>query len=181
MIAKLRLFASEALLYLTNRFIARIPSHTIRRCWYRRVMRVGIGRKSSILMDAWFDVRGGVVIGHQSTINQRCRLDGRGGIRIGDNVAISADVTVLTADHDLQDPMATARVREVVIEDYVFIGTGAMILPGVKLGRGSAVAARAVVTRDVPPYTIVAGVPARAIGHRPETFTYSAAYCRLFA
>jgi acetyltransferase-like isoleucine patch superfamily enzyme len=181
MIARLRLIAAEGLLYITNRVIARIPSHTIRRCWYRRVMRIGIGRKSSILMDAWFDVRGGVTIGSHSTINQRCRLDGRGGIRIGDNVAISAEVTVLTADHDLHDPMAAARLRPVLIEDYVFIGTGAMVLPGVTLGRGSAVAARAVVSRDVPPYAIVAGMPARVIGQRPGTLKYSASYSRLFA
>jgi acetyltransferase-like isoleucine patch superfamily enzyme len=60
----------------------------------------------------------------------------------------------------------------VLIEDYVFIGTRAMILPGVILGKGCAVAAGAIVTKSVVPFTIVAGVPAKPIGHRVENLEY---------
>jgi acetyltransferase-like isoleucine patch superfamily enzyme len=63
----------------------------------------------------------------------------------------------------------------------VFVGTRATILPGVTLHEGSAVAAGAVVTRSVEPFTIVAGVPARPIGKRPQQLDYETSYCRLFS
>jgi maltose O-acetyltransferase len=177
---QLHKFRFELVMYVTNRLISHVPFHVVRLAWYRHVMRYDIGCGSSIFMDAWFDTRGRLVIGKNSVINQRCRLDSRGTIRIGDNVSISAEVCILTADHDLRGRTAEGRERPVVIHDHVFIGTRAMILPGVTLGRGSAVAAGAVVTREVEPHTIVAGVPARPIGCRPTNLEYSCFYRRLF-
>ena len=132
-------------------------------------------------MDAWFKSRGNFRIGENSVINEWCRLDNRGMITIGANVSISADVTLLTADHDLQDPEFKGRERGVTIADYVFIGTCAMVMPGVTIGRGAAVAAGAVVTRDVGPYDIVAGIPARKIGQRTAELTYRLCYKPLFS
>ena len=131
-------------------------------------------------MDAWFYTRRGLRIGRNSVINERCRLDTRGGITIGDNVSVSPEVCILTADHDMRSRTAAGREREVVISDHVFIGTRAVILPGVRLERGCAVAAGAVVTRDVEAFTIVAGVPARPIGERPADLSYTVEYQRLF-
>ena len=87
---------------------------------------------------------------------------------------------------DLPEPRRPAlsprqeTILRVVIEDHVFIGTRAMILPGVTLSRGAAVGAGAIVTRDVPPHHIVAGTPARKIGTRPDNLSYNASYCRMF-
>ena len=131
-------------------------------------------------MNCWFDTRRGFKMGCNSVVNQNCRMDNRGGICIGDNVSISAEVCILTADHDLNSPDFVGRPRPVTIEDYVFIGTRAMILPGVILAKGSAVAAGSVVTRNVEPYTIVAGVPARPIGTRVQNLQYEIDYGRLF-
>jgi len=104
-------------------------------------------------------------MGNHSTINEECRLDNRGGITIGDNVSISAQVCILTADHDPGSPTFAGRERAVRIDDHVFIGTRAMILPGVTIGRGAVVAAGAVVTEgtQVPPGSLVMGVPARVV------------------
>jgi maltose O-acetyltransferase len=181
MIAFFRRGYFDGLLFVTNRIIARVPSHTLRLCWYRRIMSFQIERGSIIFMDAWVDGRRGLRIGPRSVINQRCRLDTRGGICIGSNVSISAEVCILTADHDLNSRTFEGRQRPVVISDYVFIGTRAMILPGVTLGKGAAVAAGAVVTKDVEPFVIVAGVPARPIGRRRDDFNYHVSYRRLFA
>ncbi len=171
----------DGLLYLTNRIIARIPSHAFRLWFYRRALRCKIGKGSFIFMDAWFDSRGEFRMGFNSTINQKCRMDNRGGIIIGDNVSISAEVCILTADHDPQSATFEGRMNGVIIEDYVFIGTRAMILPGVAIGRGAIVAAGATVTKTVEPLSIVAGVPARVIAKRNPDLLHSVSYCRLFS
>lgn len=176
-----RHLASELRLYLANHWIAAIPSHALRLFYYRYAMRLQIGSGSSILMGCRLDCAGGLIIGKNSTVNQRCRLDSRGGIRIGDGVSISADVTILTADHDPDCPHFTGREAGVVIEDHCFIGTGAMILKGVHLGAGAVVGAGSVVTRDIPPGEIWAGNPARKIrARKAETYAYDVRYRRLF-
>lgn len=170
----------DGILYLTNRVVSHIPSHVIRLFFYRYCLGLEIGKNSHIFMDAWFDSKKNFSMGKNSVINQKCRLDNRGCITIGDNVSISAEVCILTADHDLQSYDFAGRIRPVIIEDYVFIGTRAMILPGVILGKGCAVAAGAVVTKNVPPFTIVAGIPAKSIGKRTTDLQYCLNYRRLF-
>ena len=173
--------ASEFRLYLANHWLAAIPSHTLRLFFYRRVMCVQIGQGSSIFLGCWLDCAGGIVIGENSTINQRCRLDGRGGIRIGNSVSISANVTILTADHDPDSPNFDGRIVPVTIDDHSFIGTGAIILKGVHIGAGAIVGAGSVVTHDVPPGEIWAGNPARKIRSRLSgPYTYDVGYRRLF-
>ncbi len=130
-------------------------------------------------MNCRFDCARGLTIESPGVINQGCRLDTRGGIHIGSNVSISEGVFILTADHDPKASDFRGRMRPVVIEDFVFIGTRAMILPGVTLHRGAIIAAGAVVSRDVPAMEIVGGVPARSIGVRNSELSYTAEYARL--
>jgi acetyltransferase-like isoleucine patch superfamily enzyme len=161
--------------YLTNHVIAHVPSYTIRHAWYRRVAGIEIGAGSALLLGQYIHIRGraqpgkrGIVIGRDTVINQGCCLDGRGGLRIGDQVDISPGAWLLTDSHDLHDPAFPEALAPVTVGDYVWIGSRALILPGVALGEGAVVAAGAVVTRDVPPYTVVGGVPARPIGTRSQ-------------
>jgi acetyltransferase-like isoleucine patch superfamily enzyme len=89
----------------------------------------------------------------------------------GENVSVSPDVTILTNSHGVHDPTFREENGAVMIEDHVWIGTGAMILPGVTVGRGAVVAAGSVVTRDAPPMMTLAGVPAKSVGTRDAAAT----------
>lgn len=176
----LRRFLSELRLYLCNEWINGIPSHTIRQWFYRKVMGFKIGKNCAIFMHTTFGCAKGFTIGNDSIINSKCLIDQRGTIIIGKKVAISHEVNILTADHEFDSPNFEGRERPVVIEDYVWIGARAIILPGITLGEGSVVAAGSVVTKDVPPYSVVAGVPAKIVNTRPNTLDYVTEYQRLF-
>ncbi len=119
-------------------------------------------------------------IGDHSVVNYNVLLDGRRGLWIGDNVSISEGTVILTLEHDIDDSKFGLKGAPVRIEDYVFIGSYARILPGVRVGEGGAVAAGAVVTHDVDPYTLVGGVPARFIRQRSRPMNYQLEFHKLF-
>jgi len=171
---RIKLFVVRSLNYLTNHVVGHIPSFGLRHAWYRRVLGVRLGSGTAVHLGCyvWFYGPGqlrrdGLVIGAHSRINRGCCLDARGSLRIGENVSISPEVTILTAFHPIDDPQFRVATRPIEIDDYAFVGTRATILAGVRIGRGAVVAAGAVVTRDVPPLAVVAGVPARQVGTRP--------------
>jgi len=112
-----------------------------------------------------------VSIGRRSSLNQGVIIDGFGGVTIGNGVRIAAYAVINTADHDFSDAGRMIcdqgfRVAPVVIEDDVWIGTGAVIGKGVRVGQGSVIGAGAVVTKDIPPYSVAVGVPCRVIRNR---------------
>ena len=107
-------------------------------------------------------------IGRNCLISEFNVLRGQGGITIGDNVYTAPLVQMLAVNHVYSDPARPIieqgiTAQGIVIEDDAWIGAGAIILDGVRVGRGAVVAAGAVVTVDVPPHTVVGGVPARVI------------------
>ncbi|HVP57950.1 MAG TPA: acyltransferase, partial [bacterium] len=116
--------------------------------------------------------RSQLVIGSNTWIGQGCYINSAGGVEIGSNVGIGPYVKIMTSMHReegrqvpvLQSDLKFAPVR---IEEDSDIGIGAIILPGVTIGRGAIVGAGAVVTRSVEAFSVVAGVPARPIGERP--------------
>ncbi|KRN41642.1 sugar O-acetyltransferase [Lactobacillus acetotolerans] len=103
-------------------------------------------------------------IGEHDYINQNCQFVDIGGITIKDNVWLAPNVTIASVNHSL-NPKHRDHVffEQVIINDDVWIGAGAIIVPGVTIGKGSVIAAGAVVTKDVAPYTLVGGVPAKEI------------------
>lgn len=113
---------------------------------------------------------GGIVIGNNSGLGINCKV--RGPLTIGDDVMMGPDVMIFVSNHQTSRtdiPMrgqgSTSRKR-VIIEDDVWIGARVIILPGVKIGKGSIIGAGAVVTKDVPQYSVVAGNPAKIIKSR---------------
>lgn len=112
-----------------------------------------------------------MVIGSGTWIGQQCFLHSAGGLRVGSNVGIGPAVRIITSHHEGKDvsvPILHTPIvfKPVTVEDDADIGTGAVLLPGVTVGRGAQVGAGAVVCRDVEPYTVVSGVPARLIRRR---------------
>ena len=105
-------------------------------------------------------------VGKGSSIGWFSLVDARGGITIGDNVTVASYCKMVTAKHDIEDPLFKASESPITIEDYAWICTGATILGGVTVGRGAVVMAGAVVTKDVPPMTVVGGVPAKFVKDR---------------
>lgn len=173
--------------YLTNHIISAIPLYTLRHLWYRRVIGMQVGRGAGVAMGQfiWFFSlsqvrRDGFRLGADSLINRGCVLDARGPLHIGAHVSISANVVILTTQHLMDHPQFITETRPVDIGDYAWIGMRALILPGVTIGEGAVVAAGAVVTRDVPPYTVVGGVPARPLGTRKRPACYTISFHPLF-
>lgn len=115
-------------------------------------------------------------IGRRSIIGRQCLIDARGGIEIGDDVNISSYSRLMTAKHLIDDAEFPAAYGAIVIERRAWIALGATVLGGVTIGEGAVVAANATVTRDVPPFAIVAGTPATVVGERRQPQTYELGY-----
>jgi acetyltransferase-like isoleucine patch superfamily enzyme len=149
--------------------------------------RVTVGRFAMIRPTRYYgggELGEGLVVGNNSNIGAYCYVGCSGGIRIGNNVMMSPRVSLYAENHNFADvtrPMKEQGVtrKPIVIEDDCWIASHSVILAGVTIGRGSIVAAGSVVTADVPPYSIVAGVPARVIRSRlPQPGTTTAAGSR---
>jgi maltose O-acetyltransferase len=152
--------------------VGRVPWHAFRLFAYRWLLGVKIGRGSVMHWRTRFYAPQGVRIGEHSIVGNDVFLDGRFSLTIGNNVNIGGETAIFTAEHDPNDPGFAMVGAPVVVEDYVYVGSRSTILPGVRLGAGAVVAAGAVVTRDVPEYTIVGGVPAHKIGERRRDLRY---------
>jgi len=162
------------------RWIGHVPFHSVRNFLYR-AFGINIGKGSTIHMFANFYQPKNVSIGEDTIVGNNAFLDGRATLTIGNHVDIASEVIIYNSEHDLASAGFEAREEPVAIGDYVFIGPRAIILPGVKIGKGAAVAAAAVVTKDVPDFAIVGGVPARVIGERKNKKpSYRLGRARLF-
>lgn len=161
--------------YLPNHFINHIPFYAIRHFYYRKIIGIKMGERSSIHLNTLIQGRN-ISIGKSSTINRNCYLDGRGSLRIKDNVSVSPDVHLITCDHNHQSSSFYLETGEITIDDYVWIGSRATVLPNVRIGKGAVICAGAVVTKDVAPYSIVGGVPAKEIAKRTDQLDYKPEY-----
>ncbi|MDQ0105770.1 acetyltransferase-like isoleucine patch superfamily enzyme [Chitinophaga terrae (ex Kim and Jung 2007)] len=165
--------------YVANNIIPYIPSYKIRHFYYRKICRIIIEEGASIHMRAFITGKQ-IRIGKNTVINRSCYLDGRDELTIGENVSISPYVHIITGSHNIDAKDFHFISKPVVIEDYVWIGSRATILPGVRIGKGAVVAVGSVVTADVPPFTVVGGIPARKIKERSQDLNYNPSWFSLF-
>lgn len=169
--------------YIANHFVAILPWWFARNVYYKYILSIKIGSCTHVSMNQF--VTGyynacNIRIGDNCVINRQCYLDGRQGIFIGDNVNISFGTSIITLQHNPNDKSFSCTGSKVVIDDYVWIGAKSIVLPGVRIGKGAIVAAGAVVTKDVAPYSIVGGVPARKIKERTHDLDYTTRFSPYF-
>jgi acetyltransferase-like isoleucine patch superfamily enzyme len=157
--------------YMILNITGHIPSHHIRNLIYR-LFGMKVGKGSHIYGGAEIRSPYYITIGKGSSIGHHAILDGRGRLTIGNNVNLSTGVWIWTAQHDVNDLHFKSYSVPVIIGDFAWLSCRTTILPGVTIGEGAVVAAGAVVTKDVEPYTIVGGIPAQKIGERPHGLQY---------
>lgn len=170
----------NGLTMILSQFIMWMPIHFIRWIFLKLLMK-SIGTHTEFCRN--LDIRSPhrVSVGSNTTINKRALIDGRGGeLKIGNCVDIAQEAQIWTLQHDYNSPCYAAVGKPVSIGDYAWIGTRAIILPGVNVGEGVVVAAGAVVTKDIEPYTVVAGVPAKKITERQRSLSYKLGKWRWF-
>ena len=163
-----------------NAFYNWTPFFLLKR-WILRLFGIHTGSNTYIHTKVKFFRTGNLVIGSHTTINGGCYLDNRANITIGNNVSIAHDTKIYTMGHDIDDPDFRTKSREVVIEDYVCVFSGVLIMPGVTIGKGAVVLPGAVVSKDVRPFSVVGGNPAAFIRERSRDLRYTIDYGYWFA
>ena len=155
--------------------IGTIPSNSLRKLIYRMLCgrvepNVTIHFRTEIRCPRKLRIGKGTIIGDNAILDARC------GLTMGENVNLSSNVSIYTLQHDHRDPYfrcnETQKKMSVEIDDRVWLGSNVIVLPGVHIGEGAVCCAGCVVTKDVLPYTVVAGIPAKKVGVRPRVLKY---------
>lgn len=166
--------------------ISTIPSHHVRRLLYKGLgahtaSRVVFHFRTEIRAPWSLHIDKGTIIGDNALLDARC------GLYIGKNVNLSSNVSVYTQQHDHRDPYFAChnpqnKKMSVEIDDRVWLGSNVIVLPGVHIGEGAVCCAGCVVTKDVEPYAVVAGIPAKKVGERLQVLKYEfdGKSCRLY-
>lgn len=152
---------------ICNDILSHFPSKRIRRLGLKFF---GLKMSKNVRVYQGFHIRSpkGISIGEGSSIGPKVLLDGRSGLTIGKNVTVAYEAIIWTLNHDYNDIHFCGKGAPVVVNDYAWICSRSIILPGITIGEGAVVASGAIVTKNVPPYAVVAGIPARVIGERQK-------------
>ena len=157
---------------VATRLSSQLSAHTFEetdaiRKAFEELIGKPVGERFYLIPPFYADYGLNITVGRAVHIGYNCMFTGPGAITIADEVMIAPKVNLVTAGHpvDPEERRKYITAQPITIDSNVWIGSAATILAGVHVGAGSVVAAGAVVTRDVPPRTLVAGVPAKIIRH----------------
>jgi len=152
-----------------------IPSHAIRNFVYRYFYKANLGENVVIYSGSEMRSPNRLTIGNGSIIGHYSILDARNFIEIGKNVNFSHGVWLWTEQHNHNDPnfgCETPKRKKIIVHDRVWLGPRVIVLPGCTIGEGAVVGAGSVVAKDVEPFSINAGIPAKKIGERNKNINY---------
>mgnify|MGYP000452011947 CR=1 FL=1 len=183
-------------LYILNKFfrggierfvdynISTLPSNHVRK-WLYKGLGAKLGKNVVFHLETEIRAPYQLKIGKGSIIGDNTILDARTGLEVGENVNISSNVSIYTLQHDHRDPNFACPIGKnmsVKIKNRVWLGSNVIVLPGVTIGEGAVCCAGCVVTKDVEPYAVVAGIPAKKVGERPQNLIYefSGKSCRFY-
>jgi len=153
-------------------FLKAIPGKT--GCAIRRRLSPSkIGKNSLVWDGVQVDYPSKLTVGENTSINRGGVINAGGNIYIGSNVLIGPNVTIYSQNHNYKSKEELINQqgyerKAVYIEDDVWLAANTVVLPGVRIGRGAVIAAGSVVTKDIKPYSVCAGVPARLISSREQ-------------
>jgi len=165
---ELRVWMKSLYELFLNDILPMIPSRHLRCLCLRKFFMAKIGKDVSMYRKIEFRNPKELIIEGNNSFGLNVMLDARKGLTIKRGAAISSQVLIWTLHHDYNSPDFHMVGAPVEIGEYSWICSRAIILPGVKIGKGAVVASGAVVTKDVEPFTIVGGIPAKKIGMRKE-------------
>lgn len=148
-----------------ERIVPNLPSKHLRNLLVRWC---GAKVSKDVFFYPGFSVRNpkGLIIDDGASIGPKCLLDARCGLTIRKNAVIAYEAVIWSLNHDYNDIHFCGKGAHTEIGAFAWICSRSIILPGLKIGEGAIVASGAIVTKDVPPYTIVGGIPAKEIGKR---------------
>ena len=166
--------------------IATLPSLHLRK-WLYNGLGVDTGKNVVIHFRTEIRCPERLKIGDGTIIGDNAILDARRGLTFGKNVNLSSNVSIYTLQHDHRNPdfacPAENEVKfSVEIDDRAWLGSNVIVLPGVHIGEGAVCCAGCVVTKDVEPYAVMVGIPAKKVGERPRNLRYEfkGKSCRLY-
>jgi acetyltransferase-like isoleucine patch superfamily enzyme len=154
--------------------ISLLPSHHLRKFVYK-ALGAEVGK--NVVFHFKTEIRGihKLKIGKGTIVGDNVLLAAQRGLTIGENVNISSNVSIYSDAHDHRDPYfrcTPQTTRPITIGNRVWLGSNAIVLTGVNIGEGAVCCAGCVVTQDVEPYTVVAGIPAKKVNERPRDLRY---------
>ena len=162
--------------YFYNHWVTNFPNHSIRLFYLRHVIGISIGRNTFIHMECFFEGNN-TYIGNNSVIGRNCFLGAsEGKLIIKNNVSITAQTYIFCSTHLKDSPVFECVTGMVTIEDRAWVGARAMILPGVRIGKGAILGAASTATKNIPDFTVWAGTPAKKIGVRSRNLKYTLNY-----
>lgn len=158
--------------YLYNYICSYVPCHIFRLFMLEHLVGVKLGRGVFIHLGAFF--AGAIAIGDDTVIGRDVHI--LGNVTIGAHSSISAETYMVASGHDKNDANFKGVNSHIIIDDYVWTGTRAMILMGTHIYTGGVLGAASVLTKDIPPFEVYAGVPAKKIGERTHNLNYELKY-----
>lgn len=150
-----------------NRVVSWIPSQHLKFIFLKML---GVNLTKNVKLYHGFQIRNpkGLIIEDGVSIGPKVLLDARSGLIIRKSATIAYEAIIWTMNHDYNDVYFCGKGGRVEIGEYAWVCSRSIILPGIKIGKGAVVASGAIVTKDVPEFAVVAGVPAKIVGTRTE-------------